>query len=81
MLSCREIVSILNSEEKVPLLKRAELRMHLAMCKHCSGYAKQLPILKAAFGKLFSKLTEVDESKIKKLEEETLEKLKKCSSG
>lgn len=77
MLSCKEIVKILNSEEKVTLFQRAELRMHLMMCKHCSAYSKHLQALRTGFKKLFSKITRADPRAVKQLEDNVLEKFKK----
>ncbi len=77
MLSCKEIVKILNSEGKIPLFQRAELKMHLMMCKHCATYSKHLQALRGGFKKLFSKLTQAEPKAVKNLEEKVLEQLKK----
>lgn len=77
MLSCKEIVKILNSEEKIPLFQRAELKMHLMMCKHCSAYLKHLHSLRNGFKKLFSKLTQAEPKTVKHLEDKVLDQLKK----
>lgn len=51
--------------------------MHLMMCKHCSAYANHLQMMTEGFKRLFKKLTRVDTSEVKQLEETVLEKLKK----
>lgn len=71
----------MNSEEKVSVLNRAELRMHLIMCKHCSGYAKQLNLMKVGFKNLFSQLTKIEPGKVEQIEDQVIEKIKKTSSG
>jgi len=77
MLSCKEIARLLSTQEKKSWMKRAELRMHLFMCKHCSAYAAHLDLIKSGFLKLFHKITEVNEDKVKQLEDEVIEKIKK----
>lgn len=77
MLSCKEIVKIINSEEKIPLFQRAELKMHLMMCKHCAAYSKHLQALRTGFKTLFSKLTRTEPKTVKDLEEKVLDQLKK----
>ena len=44
MLKCREVTRLVASDEVLELgfLKRMQLRMHLLMCRHCSGYAAQI---------------------------------------
>ena len=81
MLPCKEIVKILNSEEDIPFYRRAELKMHLLMCKHCSAYSKQLGFMKKGFKLLFMKLTKTDPKAVEKIENETIEKFRKTSSS
>jgi len=44
MLKCREVSRLVASDDVVDLglFKRLELRLHLMMCRHCSGYAAQI---------------------------------------
>lgn len=77
MLSCKEISQILASDEDLSIMRRTELRMHLLMCKHCSNYNKQLKFLKKGMQKLFQKRGSYDPEKVKKLENEILQKLLK----
>lgn len=74
MMSCKELIKNVNSEEELPFFKRAELRMHLMMCKHCSNYVKHLELMKSGFKKLFRRLGQVENSKIRSLEKKILEK-------
>jgi hypothetical protein len=50
MISCKEVAKLLSSDQVSSLRwwKRAELRLHLAMCKHCSRFARQLQQLREA---------------------------------
>ena len=80
MLSCKEIVKLLNSEDKVSFTKRAELRMHLMMCKHCSAYSKHLESMKNGFRDLFKKLTDTDPDHVQELEKKIIEKAKRSSN-
>lgn len=84
MLPCKDIVRILSSQDssadELSWMKRAELRMHLLMCKHCSRYASQLKMMKHGFKKLFSRITQVDQGNIKRLEDDIIEKLPKTGT-
>jgi len=44
MISCRDVVNILASDElaMTSRWKRTEVWLHLAMCKHCTRFAQQL---------------------------------------
>lgn len=77
MLRCYEIVKILSFEEELSFLKRAELKMHLTMCIHCSKYAKHLKILKDSFTTFFKMKTQVEKDQVKKLEEGVIDKVRK----
>jgi hypothetical protein len=50
MIPCKEVAKLLSSDQVASLRwwKRVELRLHLAMCKHCSRFARQLQQLRAA---------------------------------
>ena len=79
MLPCKDIVKLLSSEEKVTLLQRAELKMHLMMCEHCSTYSRQLKFMRNGFKKLFSKLTTLRPGAVEQLETKVIQKIKKSS--
>lgn len=72
MISCKEIAHILSSEEDLSVMRKAELRMHLLMCKHCSNYNKQLKVLKTGMQTLFRKRSEYDPDKLTELENNIL---------
>lgn len=44
MLKCREVEQKIGSDEILAagLMERLAVRMHLAMCRHCSNYARQV---------------------------------------
>ena len=77
MLSCKEIVRLVSSEERLSLMKRAELRLHLMMCEHCGRYREQLHALAKAAVSLLDRRVRESEADIKRLEEEAIERSKK----
>ncbi len=50
MVHCSEIVRLISSDEYLTagLLKKVQIRLHLAMCGICSKYVRQLRALTAA---------------------------------
>lgn len=74
MLSCKEIVQMISSDEEMSWPRKAELKMHLMMCKHCSNYASQLKMMTTGFSKLFSKLTKVESNEVSQLEQDVIQK-------
>ena len=50
MLRCREISRLVSEsmERDLPLRQRLEVRMHLMMCRLCSGFARQMQLLRRA---------------------------------
>jgi predicted anti-sigma-YlaC factor YlaD len=50
MLRCSEIVRLTSSDECLTagILKKLQIRLHLAMCEHCSKYVRQLRALAEA---------------------------------
>lgn len=73
MLTCKEVVRILGSGEKLSIKRRAGLLMHLFMCKHCARYSRQLEMLKQGLVILFKGKTEVDPKVVKELEDSVIE--------
>jgi len=64
LLKCNEIARILSSGEDVSWMKQAQLKMHLAMCKHCSRYAEQLHMIAGSARRLFASQSEQDLEKL-----------------
>ncbi len=83
MKTCKEVSELLSRDEELSLFVRAELKMHVMMCKHCFRYAEHLKMMKAGFRNLFSKITTVDNSKVKEMENKIIKKItnKKNSSN
>ena len=48
MLHCREISKLVSEsmERDLPLRQRLQVRMHLMMCRMCSGFARQIRSLR-----------------------------------
>ena len=77
MLSCKEIVQLISSDVELTFMKRAELKVHLMMCKHCSRYSSHLKMITHGFKKLFSEKTKSDPAQVEKIEKEVIEKVKR----
>ncbi|MFV1964832.1 MAG: hypothetical protein ACC628_05380 [Pirellulaceae bacterium] len=62
MLRCREISKLLSEsmEHKLPLRIRLQMWMHLAMCRWCSGFARQVRLFRRAVREHPSRLIEDD---------------------
>lgn len=54
MYRCSEVVRLISSDEYLTAsaLKKLGIRLHLAMCKNCERYARQLRALAAALRKI-----------------------------
>lgn len=52
MLTCQDVSRLLSDaqEERLPLLTRVRLRVHLAMCRPCAELEDQLAVLESALG-------------------------------
>lgn len=50
MLRCREIARLFSEsmDHELPLRQKLQVRMHLTMCRLCSGFARQLRLLRQA---------------------------------
>ncbi len=50
MLRCREVSKLVSEsmERELPLRQRLQVWMHLAMCRLCAGFARQLRVLRRA---------------------------------
>ena len=50
MLRCREVSKLVSEsmERRLPLRQRMELWMHLALCRLCAGFARQVRLLRRA---------------------------------
>jgi anti-sigma factor RsiW len=52
MLNCREVTEHASGliDGELSWMQRLQMRLHLAMCKHCSRFVRQLRLLRAALG-------------------------------
>jgi predicted anti-sigma-YlaC factor YlaD len=50
MLSCKDVTHLLSEglDRKLSLGERVQMEMHLAMCKGCSNFRKQMDFLRTA---------------------------------
>jgi hypothetical protein len=50
MLRCRDISKLVSEsmERKLSFRERVQLAMHLAMCRLCAGFARQIRLLRTA---------------------------------
>lgn len=57
MLSCKEVTHLLSDgqDRKLTIGERINLEMHLAMCKGCTNYRKQMDFLREACRKYVGK--------------------------
>ena len=77
MISCKEVVKTVSSEDRSSWRKNLRVRFHLMICRHCRKFAQQLEIMKSSFKKLFkSKTAQVSEETIRKLEDDAIRRLK-----
>ena len=75
MLSCREVVQILSSEEGHGFSRRTQLRFHLMMCQHCSRYSAQLRMIAQGFKTLFENKSKIETKNFQGLEAEVIKKV------
>lgn len=78
MMSCKEIVKTISTEDRPNWRRRIEIRFHLMMCHHCGKYAKQLELLNKAFKRLLnSKSEQVSSEEITQVEDRIIKTIKK----
>ena len=74
MLTCAQVTRLIASDEYVRegFLRRLGIRMHLAMCRHCSRYFRQLRYLARLLREIG---TEVPSSEIQTVKDRIVERL------
>ena len=52
MFKCSEVTRLISKsmDQKLPISQRIGIRIHLAMCRYCSLYKKQLELLRKIIG-------------------------------
>ncbi len=78
MLRCREISKLVSEsmERDLPLRRRMEVRMHLMMCRLCSGFARQARLLRRAARENPERLGPDEGAPEAKLSDEARERIK-----
>ncbi len=53
MLNCRQVTEQASAliDGELSLAQRLQMRLHLAMCRHCSRFVNQLRLLRDALGR------------------------------
>ncbi len=56
MLKCRDVEQKIGSDAilNAGIMERLAVRMHLAMCRHCRNYARQIRVIGQAARSLFA---------------------------
>lgn len=76
MLSCKETVHILSSDQELSFRLKLELRAHLFMCKHCTAYSKQLKAMAAQLRQNFHEITKTSPEHVRDLEDKIIQSAK-----
>jgi len=77
MFRCREISKLVSEsmEQDLPLRTRIGLWMHLAMCRMCSGFARQTRLLRRAVRENPERLAAAEDDPEAKLPQEARERI------
>lgn len=75
MISCKEVINILNSNENLSPVQKTKLELHLKFCQCCESYLKHLNSIKNSVTKLIHQISNVDDEKIKNLEDQVIKKI------
>ena len=72
MLHCREISKLVSDsmDRQLPLRQRLQVWMHLAMCRLCAGFARQMRVLRLAANRSSERLAEEEAAADVKLSDE-----------
>lgn len=78
MLRCREVSKLVSEsmERRLPLRQRMELRMHLMLCRLCSGFARQVSFLRTAAHRDAERIVDEQDEHPPRLPPETRERIK-----
>ena len=83
MLRCREISKLVSEsmERDLPLPQRLQVRMHLMMCRFCSGFARQVRLLRRAARENPERLGPAQSDPEATLSDEARERIKAALQG
>lgn len=77
MLTCKEVVKVVSSDDRASWRKRLQVRMHLLICRHCRKYVQQLEHLGTGVRRLFRPSKNHEHSdEIQRIEAEVLKRIK-----
>ena len=78
MLRCREISKLVSEsmERQLPFLERMHVWIHLMMCRLCSGFSRQMRLLRRAARENPDRLGPDESAPEAKLPEEARERIK-----
>lgn len=78
MLRCREISKLVSEsmDRDLPVRTRIGLRMHLAMCRMCSGFARQMRLIRRAVREAPERIAPDESTPEAKLPEEARDRIK-----
>lgn len=75
MLSCREVVKILASDELLPFGKSLSLKLHLLVCRLCKMYSLQLQVINSSTKNVLKEAEDVNPEVVEGIVQNVVEKL------
>lgn len=76
MLNCKEIVTVVSSEDKSSWRRNLKVRFHLIICKHCKNYSEQIEMVRTGFANFVqSKWEKNKPEKNKELEDKIIKNI------
>ena len=76
MKSCKDVAKLMSPGQKISLFDKMEIKLHFLICELCRVYAQQIKAVEKNFTNLLVKKSSVEDSDVKKLEQDVLEKIK-----
>ncbi|MGE3610671.1 MAG: hypothetical protein AB7I27_13855 [Bacteriovoracaceae bacterium] len=76
MMNCKQVMTKLSTDENLSLMQKIDLKFHLMMCRGCSRFKQQLTIMKEGVENLISSDMQLQENRIKNIQNKVLTKLK-----
>ncbi|MBN20902.1 MAG: hypothetical protein CL678_06385 [Bdellovibrionaceae bacterium] len=76
MLKCKDLTKRINSLEPLHGVEKISVFFHLAICKSCRTYTKHLKLI-SQYAKKFFEGISVSEETVKKIEDESIDEIKK----
>jgi hypothetical protein len=76
MMNCKQVMTKLSTDENLSLMQKIDLKFHLMMCRGCSRFKQQLTLINEGFENLISSDLQLQEYRIKNIQNKVLTKLK-----